>query len=139
MDQDGGLGTGKRTDYAAALGVVIFGVDVEVGDFADGGPGWVGGYGCYVVDAQSGTIVGLVGKSVDDVFCTFASVCHSNVEHFGKEGRKRTVMIDALISRLIESSLLRVLERRNVPDVRDGIPISRRSSKVFLVNFVVEE
>lgn len=56
-----------KADVAAALEVVVLGVDVEVGGLADTSAGGVCGDGSAVEDAEAGAVVRLVDVVVDDV------------------------------------------------------------------------
>jgi hypothetical protein len=97
--------------------VVVLGIDVEEANFLDTSTSRVVRNRSHIQDAEAGAIVGLVCKSIRDVL----------------------VVINTFSSRLVDTGLLRCLERRDVPNIRDRVAGCTWTDLVVLIVLVVEE
>lgn len=101
----------------AAGKVVVLGVDVEVGNFADRVAGGVGGDRGDIIDADTSGIVGLVGEAVNDVLVVV------NSSHRG----------------LVKTSVLGSFEGGDVPNVGHGVAVCCGADGLFLIVLVVHK
>jgi hypothetical protein len=109
-----------RTDKlhdTALLCLVVFGVNVEEGDFLDTPAAGILGDAADIEDAETAAVVALVGKSVVDVL----------------------VVINGVGGRFVVAGLLGVGQGRDVPDVCNWVAVRGWALLIHLVVFVVHE
>jgi hypothetical protein len=124
----------NKVNSASPCKVVILGINIydgqsscsrarwrqkltEEADFFDTCTGRVLGDRSDIQDTEASAIVGLVCETVGNVL----------------------VMVDTLGSALVQSSLLWCTQRRNVPDVCDGVSRGARADLVVFIVLVVEQ
>ena len=90
--------------------VIIFRVNVNKADFLDTRTRRISGNRSHIQYAESGAVVGLVREAVGNVL----------------------VVVDTLCARLVQTGLLGLLERRDVPDVGDGVAVGAGPRLVVL-------
>ena len=96
---------------------VVLGVDVDVGNFADVGTLAVGWDRGDIVDAETGSVVGLVDVVTDNVL----------------------VVIDGVSGSLVDTGLLGCLERGDIPNVGDWVSISGWATTVGLISLIIQD
>ena len=107
----------SESDISTTWYIIILRMNIKVRHLLDPLPRGVKRHASQVQDAQSQTIVTLVRESVLD----------------------ELVVVDTLAQTLVVARLLGLLQRGDVPDVGDGVPVGAQAGGVVLVVLVVQD
>lgn len=106
-----------ESNIPATGSIIILRMDIKVRHLLDLLPRGIKRHASQIQDAETQAVVALVREPVVD----------------------ELVVVDAPPETLIVARLLRLLERGNVPDVGDGVPVGAQAGGVVLVVLVVED